>query len=68
MLFALCSIYTIGAIPGNSALAHVGKYGAGSQNTSQVLSIGAGLPPVPFKLVRLGNSSISQSCCRTAWE
>ena len=30
----------------------------GSQDTSQVFSIGAGLPPVPFKLVRLGNSLI----------
>ena len=51
----------IGVVPGSSALAHVGVTGTrqenvedntGSQDTSPVLSIGVGLPPVPLKPVK----------------
>lgn len=54
-------ITAIGAIPGSGALAHVGVTGkkqengennADSPDTSSVLSIGAGLLPVPLKLVK----------------
>ena len=51
----------IGAIPGSNALAHVGVEGnkeetsgvdTGDQESSTVICIGAGLPPVPQKLVK----------------
>ena len=48
----------LGAILGSSTLAYVGVTGdkqeddPGSQDTSTILSIGAGLPPVPLKLVK----------------
>ena len=53
------SYYSHRCHPGSDALAHVGVTGKNEENrennspdTSSVLSIGAGLPPVPLKLVK----------------